>query len=75
VEKIRAFCREHAHGEGTENGGEVLSLENWLEEIRAKRPLSRREKLERALHEAITSENYEKAAQVRDQLRNLKPAD
>jgi protein-arginine kinase activator protein McsA len=75
VEKIRAFCREHTRGEAAENGGEVQSLENWLEEIRAKRPLSRREKLERALHDAITSEDYERAAQVRDQLRNLKPAD
>src|ERR1035438_245534 len=71
-EKIRAFCHEHARGEAAESGGEVLSLENWLEEIRTKRPLSRREKLERALREAINSEDYEKAAKVRDELRNLK---
>jgi hypothetical protein len=75
LEKIRAFCHEHARGETAEMGGEVSSLEAWLEEIRAKRPLSRREKLERDLHEAINSEDYERAAQVRDQLRNLKPAD
>jgi UvrB/uvrC motif len=75
VERIRTFGHEHARGEAVENGGEVQSLENWLGEIRAKRPLSRREKLERALNDAITSEDYEKAAQVRDQLRNLKPAD
>jgi len=31
-----------------------------------------REKLERALQEAVKSEDYEKAAQVRDQLKNLK---
>ena len=54
--------------------GEVQSLENWLEEIRARRPLSRPRKLERALRDAINSENYERAAQVRDALRNLKPA-
>jgi protein-arginine kinase activator protein McsA len=52
----------------------VQSLETWLEEIRAKRPLSPRERLERALHEAINREDYERAAQVRDALRNLKPA-
>ena len=75
LEKIRAFYHEHARGEAAEMGGEVLSLENWLEEIRAKRPLSRREKLERALHEAINCEDYERAAQVRDELRNLKPAE
>ena len=75
LEKIRAFCHEHGRGELAETGGEVQSLENWLEEIRAKRPLSRREKLERALHEAINSEDYERAAKVRDELRNLKPAE
>jgi protein-arginine kinase activator protein McsA len=53
----------------------MQSLENWREEISAKRPLSRREKLERALHEAINSEDYERAAKVRDELRNLKPAE
>lgn len=71
LEKIRTFCHEHGRGEAAETGGEVQSLENWLEEIRAKRPLSRREKLERALHEAINCEDYERAAQVRDELRNL----
>jgi hypothetical protein len=75
LEKIRAFYHEHARVEAADTAGEVHSLENWLEEIRAKRPLSRREKLERALHEAINSEDYERAAKVRDELRNLKPAD
>jgi hypothetical protein len=75
LEKIRAFCHEHPRGDGAEPGAEVQSLENWLEEIRAKRPLSRREKLERALREAINSEDYERAAKVRDELRNLKPVE
>src|SRR5437588_10002339 len=74
IEKIRAFYHDCGRGEPPEQAGEVQSLENWLEEIRAKRPLSRRERLERALHEAVKSENYEKAAQVRDALRNLKSA-
>jgi hypothetical protein len=75
LEKIRAFCHEHARGDAAETMGEVQALENWLNEIRAKRPLSRREKLERALHDAINVEDYERAAKVRDELRNLKPAD
>jgi protein-arginine kinase activator protein McsA len=50
-------------------------LQDWLEEIRAKRPLSRRERLERALHDAVKSEDYERAAQVRDELRNLESAE
>ena len=43
---------------------ETLWLSGWF-----------REKLEQALHEAINSEDYERAAQVRDELRNLKPAE
>ncbi len=72
LEKIRAFYQDQGRGDGAEQTGEVHSLENWLEEIRTKRPLSRREQLERALNEAVKSENYEKAAQVRDALKNLK---
>jgi hypothetical protein len=75
LEKIRAFYQEHARAELAETSGELQSLENWLEEIRARRPLSPRERLERALHDAINSEDYERAAQVRDALRNLKPTE
>jgi len=75
LEKIRAFYRQSPRSEFLEQSGEVHSLETWLEEIRAKRPLTRREKLEQALSEAVTREDYEKAAQVRDELRNLKSAD
>ena len=40
-------------------------------EINSARPLTKREKLELALSEAVREENYEKAAEVRDKLRNL----
>ncbi len=72
LEQIRAFYREHANAEAAEQSNEILSLEDWLEEVRARRPLSQRERLERALNEAVKTENYEKAAKVRDELKNLK---
>jgi hypothetical protein len=75
VEKIRTFYHDHGRSENVESSGEVQSLEHWLAEIRIQRPLSARERLERALNDAITREDYERAAQVRDALRNLKPAD
>jgi excinuclease UvrABC helicase subunit UvrB len=75
LEKIKAFYRESSLAETAEQGPEIVSLQTWLEGIRAKRPLSQRERLERALNEAVKCEDYEKAAQVRDELRNLKPAD
>lgn len=72
LEKIRAFYREHSHPDMVEHSGEVQSLELWLHEIKSTRPLSEREKLENALKEAVRREDYERAAKVRDSLRNLK---
>jgi hypothetical protein len=54
-----------------EQSGEIQSLEMWLQEIQHKRPLTAREKLESALDEAVKNEDYEKAAQVRDELRKM----
>jgi hypothetical protein len=75
LEKIRSFFRESGRADIADQTGEVLSLENWLEEIKAKRPLSKREKLERALNDAVNKEDYERAAKVRDELKNLKTAE
>ena len=72
VEAIREFYRQHSRHDLMEQSGELHSLDLWLEEIRSKRPLSEREKLENALDDAVKREDYEKAAQVRDALRNLK---
>lgn len=71
LEQVRTFYKERAGLEAAEQSGEVLSLMDWLGQIRAKRPLSRRERLERALAEAVKSEDYERAARVRDQLRKM----
>jgi hypothetical protein len=75
IEKIKAFFQDSPHPEFTEQSREVQSLQSWLDEIRMKRPLSRREQLERALHDAVKSEDYERAARVRDQLKNLEPTE
>ena len=71
LDNIRTFYQDLSRGEAAEHSPEVHSLQTWLEEIRAKRPLSAREKLEQALRDAVGCEDYEKAAQVRDALRNL----
>jgi hypothetical protein len=70
--EIRQFYAEHSRQDLADQSGEVQYLENWINEINTKRPLTKREKLELALHEAVRQENYEKAAEVRDALRNLK---
>ena len=74
LDEIRSFYRRHSRQDLLEQSGEIQSLDSWLQEIRAKRPLSERERLEHALDEAVRREDYEKAAQVRDALRNLKPS-
>ena len=70
ISEIRQFLSDHGRGD-LEHCGEAQYLENWMAEINSSRPLTRREKLELALHEAVRQENYEKAAEVRDKLRNL----
>ena len=72
LEEIRQFYRDQERSDLLDQSGEIISLEAWLEEIRSKRPMSPREKLELALDEAVQNEDYEKAAQVRDKLKNLK---
>jgi hypothetical protein len=71
LEELRQFYRQYERMDLMEQSGEIQSLESWLQEIQAKRPLSPRERLESALSEAVRNEDYEKAAQVRDALRNL----
>jgi protein-arginine kinase activator protein McsA len=72
INLIKDFYRDHSRGEMMEQSGELNSLKAWLDELSSQRPLSKREKLERALNDAVTNEDYEKAAQMRDALRNLK---
>jgi len=72
LQELRTFYREHSRHDLLEQSGEIHSLESWLQEVQLKRPLSERERLEHALNEAVRQEDYEKAALVRDALRNLK---
>jgi hypothetical protein len=75
IAQIRDFCRENAKHDTLEPSAEVAWLKTWLDQVLSLRPLSQRERLERDLSDAVTNEDYEKAAQVRDALRNLKTAD
>jgi protein-arginine kinase activator protein McsA len=50
-------------------------LREWLGQVRNRRPLSEKEKLEKDLAEAIRMEDYERAAKVRDQIRKLQASE
>jgi len=75
LEQMAEFHREHEREELIEQSGEILSLRAWLEEIRRRPPENEIERLRFALAEAIRIEDYERAAQVRDQLRKLQASE
>lgn len=75
LERLRDFYEEHSRQDLLDQSAEIQALQHWLEEVKSRRPLSRREQLENDLSDAVKKEDYEKAAQVRDALRNLKSSD
>lgn len=70
-EKIVGFYNEHEQPEAAEKSAELSFLDEWREELQAKRPLTKIEKMRQELDIAIQSEAYEKAAQLRDAIRAL----
>jgi hypothetical protein len=75
LELIRAFYREHDRVDLMEESNEVVSLQDWLQDVEQRRPLSARERLERQLARALAREEYEKAAQLRDKLRKMESSE
>ena len=55
--------------EPSETCPEVEFLNEWLEELQNKRPLSQLEIMQREMDRAIASEAYERAAELRDAIR------
>lgn len=75
LDRLREFYESHSRHDLLAQSAEIANLEHWMQEVEQKRPLSKREVLERDLREAVKQEDYEKAAKVRDALKNLKPSD
>lgn len=67
--KIRAFYEEEATSEAVENSPELAFLQEWLEEVRAKQPVTKLEKMRIEMDKAIAAEAYERAAELRDQIQ------
>lgn len=70
-EKILGFYHEHEQAESAEKSAELSFLDEWREELQAKRPMSKLEKMRIEMDDAIQSEAYERAAQLRDAIRAL----
>jgi hypothetical protein len=71
VESIEGFLSEHGRDDLIESCREIVFLEEWSDRIRHNRPLSLEEKLRQELRSAVETENYERAAQLRDQIKAI----
>jgi hypothetical protein len=71
VEQIEAFLRESDRFDQIDRCREILFLQEWSERIRSNRPLSLEERLRRELRNAVEAENYERAAELRDEINAM----
>jgi hypothetical protein len=69
IEKIRAFYSGSTNSEMEAQSPELAFLNEWIEEVRARQPVTKLEKMQREMDKAIAAEAYERAAELRDQIR------
>jgi hypothetical protein len=69
---IQDFFQQSSFPELAQKSSELAFLEEWLEEVSSKRPLSKLEIMQREMEVAIASELYERAAELRDANKLLK---
>src|SRR5438132_3476501 len=69
---ISDFFQRSNFPELAAKSSEIAFLDEWLEEVRAKRPLTKLEVMQREMETAIASELYERAAELRDAIKMLK---
>lgn len=70
-ERIEGLEHVDAEEFHTERERSMEALDELAQELRGRKPLSERERLEKELEDAIADEAFEQAAQIRDQLREL----
>jgi hypothetical protein len=69
---IQEFFQQSNFPELAQKSSELAFLEEWLEEVSSKRPLSKLEIMQREMETAIAKELYERAAELRDAIKLLK---
>src|SRR5213593_5315921 len=74
-EAIVDFLQQSNFPELVSKSSEIAFLDEWIEEVKAKRPLSKLEIMQREMETAIAKELYERAAELRDAIRLLKAKD
>ena len=75
IEELNQFYTEMGREELVDSSMEAHSLREWLKDVEKeaaeKKPMTRREKLQHKLSNAVQREDYEAAAKLRDQLAKL----
>lgn len=71
IEKIRDFYAATESPELEQQSPEIQFLNEWLDEVRGKKPVSKLERMQQEMDQAIREEAYEKAAKLRDAIRAL----
>src|ERR1043166_2585168 len=66
------FLQQSNFPELVSKSSEIAFLDEWLEEVKAKRPLSKLEIMQREMETAIAKQLYERAAELRDAIKVLK---
>ena len=71
-EEIEEFLATSPNPEAVENSQEIAFLDEWLREVCERKPLTKLERLEKEMEMAIATEAYERAAQLRDAIREYR---
>ena len=71
VSEIERFYIENNLTERLESSTVLSFLKKWSHELRESRPLSPLEKLQRELNEAVSREDFERAAELRDRIQEI----
>ena len=70
-EKIEELAEVDAEEFVAEQERSCQALDELAEELSSRKPLTRREQMQKDLEESVAEEDFEKAAQIRDQLKDL----
>ena len=71
ISAIEKFVKDN-NRDGEADTSEIKSLAEWLADLRKLKPLTPVEKLRREMERAVEDEKYERAAELRDAIRNMK---
>ncbi len=71
IERIRDFFYEVERPDLAKNCREIAFLSDWSERILHNRPLTPQDKLKKELRVAVEAEDYERAAKLRDEIKEL----